>query len=169
MAPNQVRWPRCSALNEQTNDCFFCSLISFCFPTSALSTWQRETLALQAPRLSIRCWWKTYREMCAIIHFHRVDTLHLPSAVDMSHLLEMHRGLVWRLLSLYNLSCFLRQEKIDKKNQHKVVQCLKAFMNNKVRCDHLTYGKWMHLMTHSKNSQIIKLNELQIKLLIWDF
>ncbi|CAF93594.1 unnamed protein product, partial [Tetraodon nigroviridis] len=24
------------------------------------------------------------------------------------------------------------QEKIDKKTQHKIVQCLKAFMNNKV-------------------------------------
>lgn len=30
------------------------------------------------------------------------------------------------------LSSLLRQEKMDKKAQHKIIQCLKAFMNNKV-------------------------------------
>uniref|UniRef100_A0A4W6D6I9 Diaphanous-related formin 3 n=1 Tax=Lates calcarifer TaxID=8187 RepID=A0A4W6D6I9_LATCA len=35
------------------------------------------------------------------------------------------------------LSCAPRQEKIDKKNQHKVVQCLKAFMNNKYGLDRI--------------------------------
>lgn len=31
-----------------------------------------------------------------------------------------------------SLSSLPRQEKIDKKTQHKIIQCLKAFMNNKV-------------------------------------
>uniref|UniRef100_A0A3P8R0U3 Diaphanous-related formin 3 n=1 Tax=Astatotilapia calliptera TaxID=8154 RepID=A0A3P8R0U3_ASTCA len=35
------------------------------------------------------------------------------------------------------LSCFNSQEKIDKKNQHKVIQCLKAFMNNKYGLDRI--------------------------------
>uniref|UniRef100_A0A673BHB2 Diaphanous-related formin 3 n=1 Tax=Sphaeramia orbicularis TaxID=375764 RepID=A0A673BHB2_9TELE len=35
------------------------------------------------------------------------------------------------------ITCVPRQEKIDKKNQHKVVQCLKAFMNNKYGLDRI--------------------------------
>lgn len=31
-----------------------------------------------------------------------------------------------------SLSSLPRQEKFDKKAQHKIIQCLKAFMNNKV-------------------------------------
>ncbi|KAM8894432.1 protein diaphanous homolog 3-like isoform 2-T2 [Spinachia spinachia] len=35
------------------------------------------------------------------------------------------------------LSCVHRQEKLDKKNQHKVVQCIKAIMNNKYGLDRI--------------------------------
>uniref|UniRef100_G3PRA3 Diaphanous-related formin 3 n=1 Tax=Gasterosteus aculeatus aculeatus TaxID=481459 RepID=G3PRA3_GASAC len=35
------------------------------------------------------------------------------------------------------LSCVRRQEKLDKKNQHKVVQCIKAIMNNKYGLDRI--------------------------------
>lgn len=40
--------------------------------------------------------------------------------------------LVKIVLTLFSFS-LSRQESIDKKNQHKLIQCLKAFMNNKVR------------------------------------
>uniref|UniRef100_A0A3Q3BTC6 Diaphanous-related formin 3 n=1 Tax=Haplochromis burtoni TaxID=8153 RepID=A0A3Q3BTC6_HAPBU len=43
-----------------------------------------------------------------------------------------HEGLGLLLDILERLLFKKHQEKIDKKNQHKVIQCLKAFMNNKV-------------------------------------
>lgn len=39
----------------------------------------------------------------------------------------------WMVLTWHmSLSSLPRQEKMDKKAQHKIIQCLKAFMNNKV-------------------------------------
>lgn len=54
------------------------------------------------------------------------------------------------------LLCFLffRQENIDKRNQHKLIQCLKAFMNNKVCMSerwHATY--WLYIELHINGSR----------------
>lgn len=47
-------------------------------------------------------------------------------------------------IDYYVLLCFVcRQEKIDKKNQHKVVQCLKAIMNNKVTYIYFQISKFL--------------------------
>uniref|UniRef100_A0A8C2JD92 Diaphanous-related formin 3 n=1 Tax=Cyprinus carpio TaxID=7962 RepID=A0A8C2JD92_CYPCA len=43
-----------------------------------------------------------------------------------------HEGLGLLLDTLEKLLLKKHQEKVDKKSQHKVIQCLKAFMNNKV-------------------------------------
>uniref|UniRef100_A0A3Q1CUV0 Diaphanous-related formin 3 n=1 Tax=Amphiprion ocellaris TaxID=80972 RepID=A0A3Q1CUV0_AMPOC len=48
-----------------------------------------------------------------------------------------HEGLGLLLDILERLLFKKQQEKIDKKNQHKVVQCLKAFMNNKYGLDRI--------------------------------
>uniref|UniRef100_A0A8D3AIH7 Diaphanous-related formin 3 n=1 Tax=Scophthalmus maximus TaxID=52904 RepID=A0A8D3AIH7_SCOMX len=48
-----------------------------------------------------------------------------------------HEGLGLLLDILERLLFKKEQEKIDKKNQHKVVQCLKAFMNNKYGLDRI--------------------------------
>ncbi|XP_027137336.1 protein diaphanous homolog 3 isoform X3 [Larimichthys crocea] len=48
-----------------------------------------------------------------------------------------HEGLGLLLDVLERLLFKKQQEKIDKKNQHKVVQCLKAFMNNKYGLDRI--------------------------------
>uniref|UniRef100_A0A673BHD8 Diaphanous-related formin 3 n=1 Tax=Sphaeramia orbicularis TaxID=375764 RepID=A0A673BHD8_9TELE len=48
-----------------------------------------------------------------------------------------HEGLGLLLDILERLLAKKQQEKIDKKNQHKVVQCLKAFMNNKYGLDRI--------------------------------
>ncbi|XP_041847658.1 protein diaphanous homolog 3-like isoform X2 [Melanotaenia boesemani] len=48
-----------------------------------------------------------------------------------------HEGLGLLLDILEKLLFKKQQEKIDKKNQHKVVQCLKAFMNNKYGLDRI--------------------------------
>nr|XP_043886532.1 protein diaphanous homolog 3-like isoform X2 [Solea senegalensis] len=48
-----------------------------------------------------------------------------------------HEGLGYLLDILEKLLFKKEQEKIDKKNQHKVVQCLKAFMNNKYGLDRI--------------------------------
>ncbi|XP_030581251.1 protein diaphanous homolog 3 isoform X2 [Archocentrus centrarchus] len=48
-----------------------------------------------------------------------------------------HEGLGLLLDILEKLLFKKHQEKIDKKNQHKVVQCLKAFMNNKYGLDRI--------------------------------
>ncbi|KAM9861067.1 protein diaphanous homolog 3-like [Aulostomus maculatus] len=48
-----------------------------------------------------------------------------------------HEGLGLLLDILERLLIKKQQEKIDKKNQHKVVQCLKAFMNNKYGLDRI--------------------------------
>ncbi|XP_038556835.1 protein diaphanous homolog 3-like isoform X3 [Micropterus salmoides] len=48
-----------------------------------------------------------------------------------------HEGLGLLLEILERLLFKKQQEKIDKKNQHKVVQCLKAFMNNKYGLDRI--------------------------------
>uniref|UniRef100_A0A3B4TKC7 Diaphanous-related formin 3 n=1 Tax=Seriola dumerili TaxID=41447 RepID=A0A3B4TKC7_SERDU len=48
-----------------------------------------------------------------------------------------HEGLGLLLDILERLLFKKQQEKIDKRNQHKVVQCLKAFMNNKVMTMHV--------------------------------
>lgn len=42
-------------------------------------------------------------------------------------------GLASEYCTYVIFSSIPRQENIDKKNQHKLIQCLKAFMNNKVR------------------------------------
>ncbi|GAA6111533.1 protein diaphanous homolog 3 isoform X1, partial [Tachysurus ichikawai] len=42
-----------------------------------------------------------------------------------------HEGLGLLLDILERLQHKKHQEKIDKRSQHKVIQCLKAFMNNK--------------------------------------
>uniref|UniRef100_A0A8C4GPE5 Diaphanous-related formin 3 n=1 Tax=Dicentrarchus labrax TaxID=13489 RepID=A0A8C4GPE5_DICLA len=47
-----------------------------------------------------------------------------------------HEGL-GLLLDILERLLFKKQEKIDKRNQHKVVQCLKAFMNNKYGLDRI--------------------------------
>lgn len=46
---------------------------------------------------------------------------------------------------------FLRQENIDKKNQHKLIQCLKAFMNNKVclEFESSTMSSLYHFVSHT--------------------
>ncbi|XP_047220118.1 protein diaphanous homolog 3-like isoform X2 [Girardinichthys multiradiatus] len=48
-----------------------------------------------------------------------------------------HEGLGLLLDGLERLLFKKQQEKIDKKNQHKIVQCLKAFMNNKYGLDRI--------------------------------
>ncbi|XP_076586660.1 protein diaphanous homolog 3-like [Chaetodon auriga] len=48
-----------------------------------------------------------------------------------------HEGLGLLLDTLESLLSKKRQEPIDKRNQHKVVQCLKAFMNNKYGLDRI--------------------------------
>ncbi|KAM9825531.1 protein diaphanous homolog 3-like isoform 3-T3 [Syngnathus typhle] len=48
-----------------------------------------------------------------------------------------HEGLGLLLDILERLLANKRQERIDKKNQHKVIQCLKAFMNNKYGLDRI--------------------------------
>ncbi|MEQ2310017.1 hypothetical protein AMECASPLE_004434, partial [Ameca splendens] len=48
-----------------------------------------------------------------------------------------HEGLGLLLDVLERLLFKKQQEKIDKKNQHKIVQCLKAFMNNKYGLDRI--------------------------------
>ncbi|XP_057686743.1 protein diaphanous homolog 3-like isoform X3 [Corythoichthys intestinalis] len=48
-----------------------------------------------------------------------------------------HEGLGLLLDILERLLAKKRQERIDKKNQHKVIQCLKAFMNNKYGLDRI--------------------------------
>ncbi|XP_041639883.1 protein diaphanous homolog 3-like isoform X2 [Cheilinus undulatus] len=48
-----------------------------------------------------------------------------------------HEGLGLLLDILERSLCKKQQEKIDKKNQHKVVQCLKALMNNKYGLDRI--------------------------------
>lgn len=48
-----------------------------------------------------------------------------------------HEGLGLLLDILERLLVKKQQEKIDKKNQHKVIQCLKAFMNNKYGLDRI--------------------------------
>ncbi|XP_070824516.1 protein diaphanous homolog 3-like [Chaetodon trifascialis] len=48
-----------------------------------------------------------------------------------------HEGLGLLLDTLERLLSKKRQEPIDKRNQHKVVQCLKAFMNNKYGLDRI--------------------------------
>uniref|UniRef100_A0A8C2JE68 Diaphanous-related formin 3 n=1 Tax=Cyprinus carpio TaxID=7962 RepID=A0A8C2JE68_CYPCA len=45
-----------------------------------------------------------------------------------------HEGLGLLLDTLEKLLLKKHQEKVDKKSQHKVIQCLKAFMNNKCNC-----------------------------------
>lgn len=48
-----------------------------------------------------------------------------------------HEGLGLLLDTLERLLLKKHQEKLDKKNQHKVIQCLKAFMNNKYGLDRI--------------------------------
>lgn len=51
---------------------------------------------------------------------------------DLDHLKGGRDGEVVSIFLMWFSSFLSRQESIDKKNQHKLIQCLKAFMNNKV-------------------------------------
>lgn len=51
------------------------------------------------------------------------------------------------------ISCLCSQEKVDRKSQHKVIQCLRAFMNNKV--NHIYTQRLAHIFMNRQNASII--------------